>query len=171
VKIGAGAGRGGPGLLPGCGWGLRCAAGVRVAGWVRGLPVRAAVFGMRTRQLAWRWGLDLRVAFCCLERAGQYSGPGARRPGLPGSPLLSRRSSMGGGGEQTAGDRRPGARAGPRAGGRGRRGQGLAMVGTRIPDPSRPGARRSTVWTVRARVGAVRITAIRHAAGHPPAHR
>jgi transposase len=30
------------------------------------------------------------------------------------------------------------------------------MVCTRIPHPSRPGARRSTVWTVRARMGAVR---------------
>ena len=30
------------------------------------------------------------------------------------------------------------------------------MVCTRIPHPSRPGARRSTVWAVRARTGAVR---------------
>ena len=30
------------------------------------------------------------------------------------------------------------------------------MVCTRIPHPSRPGARRATVWTVRARMGAVR---------------
>ena len=30
------------------------------------------------------------------------------------------------------------------------------MVCTRTPHPSRPGARRSTVWTVRARTGAVR---------------
>ena len=30
------------------------------------------------------------------------------------------------------------------------------MVCTRIPHPSRPGARRSTVWTVKARMGAVR---------------
>jgi hypothetical protein len=30
------------------------------------------------------------------------------------------------------------------------------MVCTRIPHPSRPGARRSTVWTVRARMGTVR---------------
>jgi hypothetical protein len=30
------------------------------------------------------------------------------------------------------------------------------MVCTRAPHPSRPGARRSTVWTVRARMGAVR---------------
>ena len=30
------------------------------------------------------------------------------------------------------------------------------MVCTRSPHPSRPGARRSTVWTVRARMGAVR---------------
>jgi hypothetical protein len=30
------------------------------------------------------------------------------------------------------------------------------MVCTRTPHPSRPGARRSTVWTVRARMGAVR---------------
>ena len=27
---------------------------------------------------------------------------------------------------------------------------------TRTPHPSRPGARRSTVWTVKARMGAVR---------------
>ena len=30
------------------------------------------------------------------------------------------------------------------------------MVCTRLPHPSRPGARQSTVWTVRARMGAVR---------------
>ena len=30
------------------------------------------------------------------------------------------------------------------------------MVCTRMPHPSRPGARRSTVWTVKARTGAVR---------------
>ena len=30
------------------------------------------------------------------------------------------------------------------------------MVCTRTPHPSRPGARRSTVWTVKARMGAVR---------------
>ena len=30
------------------------------------------------------------------------------------------------------------------------------MVCTRTPHPSRPGARRSTVWTVKARTGAVR---------------
>ena len=30
------------------------------------------------------------------------------------------------------------------------------MVCTRLPHPSRPGARRSTVWTVRARMGAIR---------------
>jgi transposase len=30
------------------------------------------------------------------------------------------------------------------------------MVCTRAPHPARPGARRSTVWTVRARMGAVR---------------
>jgi hypothetical protein len=41
-------------------------------------------------------GLDLRVAQCCLEHAGQHSGPGARRPGPPGSPPLSHRSSIGG---------------------------------------------------------------------------
>jgi len=93
----------------------RAGAGVRacgVAGWMR-LPVTPAVYGTRTRQLAWRWGLDLRVAFCCFERAGQYSGPGARRPGPPGSPLLSITPSIGGSGEQTAGNRGPGTRAGP----------------------------------------------------------
>ena len=30
------------------------------------------------------------------------------------------------------------------------------MVCTRTPHPSRPGARRSAVWTVRARMGAIR---------------
>jgi hypothetical protein len=30
------------------------------------------------------------------------------------------------------------------------------VVCTRLPHPSRPGARQSTVWTVRARMGAVR---------------
>ena len=90
---------------------LRCGR----AGWDgwRGLPVTPAHLGMRTRHLAWRWGLDLRVAHCCLEHAGQYSGPGARRPGPPGSPPLSHRSSIGGRGEQTAGYRRRRTRAGP----------------------------------------------------------
>ena len=45
-----------------------------------GLPVTPALLGMRTRIVARRWGRDLRVAECCLEHAGQYSGPGARRP-------------------------------------------------------------------------------------------
>jgi len=31
------------------------------------------------------------------------------------------------------------------------------MVCTRLPHPSRPGARQSTVWTVRARMGAIRV--------------
>jgi hypothetical protein len=31
-----------------------------------------------------------------------------------------------------------------------------AVVCTRTPHPSRPGARRSAIWTVRARMGAVR---------------
>jgi hypothetical protein len=30
------------------------------------------------------------------------------------------------------------------------------IVCTRIPHPSRPGARRSTVWTVKARMGTIR---------------
>ena len=30
------------------------------------------------------------------------------------------------------------------------------VVCTRIPHPSRPGARRSTIWTVKARMGTVR---------------
>jgi hypothetical protein len=30
------------------------------------------------------------------------------------------------------------------------------MVCTRLPHPSRPGTRQSTVWTVRARMGAIR---------------
>ena len=33
------------------------------------------------------------------------------------------------------------------------------MVCTRVPHPSRPGARRSTVWTVTATMGAVRALA------------
>src|SRR5271165_3795262 len=92
-----------------------------------GRPVTPDNFGMRTRWKAWRWGLDLKVAHCCLEHAGQYSGPGARRPGPPGRPLLSHRSSIGGDrGEQgeAAGYRRRGTRADTRAGGRGRRGEG-----------------------------------------------
>ncbi len=28
----------------------------------------SAHYGIRTRNLAWRWGLDLRVAQCCLEQ-------------------------------------------------------------------------------------------------------
>ena len=81
-----------------CGWQGAWAAAASGPGLVRprrvgdgrdGLPVTPAHLGMRIRQLAWRWGLDLRVAHCCLEHAGQYSGPGARRPGPPGSPLLS----------------------------------------------------------------------------------
>jgi hypothetical protein len=59
----------GPGLLPRCGWDSG-----------GGLPVTPALLGMRTRIVAWRWGRDLRVACCCLEHAGQYSGPGACRP-------------------------------------------------------------------------------------------
>jgi transposase len=31
------------------------------------------------------------------------------------------------------------------------------MVCTRTPHPSRPGARRSTVWTVKARMNAIRV--------------
>jgi hypothetical protein len=97
--------------------GSRSAAG-RYAEWQGGggLPVTPVHLGMRTRQLARCWGRDLRVAHCCLEHAGQYSGPGARRPGPPGNPPLSHRSSIGGdrGGEgETAGDRRRGTRAGP----------------------------------------------------------
>jgi hypothetical protein len=83
------------GVRVAAGWG-RCrvtaevCAALRAAGWDgwRGLPVTPAHLGMRTRHLAWRWGLDLRVARCCLEHAGQYSGPGARRPGPPGSPPI-----------------------------------------------------------------------------------
>src|SRR6516162_1255909 len=75
----------GPGFVPPC----------RVGDGRGGLPVTSAHLGMRIRQLAWRWGLDLRVAHCCLEHAGQYSGPGARRPGPPGSPLLSITPSVG----------------------------------------------------------------------------
>jgi hypothetical protein len=110
VKIWAGAGRGGLGALP---RGAGVCAAVRGGDGRGGLPVTPAHLGMRTRQLAWRWGLDLRVAQCCLEHAGQYSGPGARRPGPPGSPLLPITPSIGGSGEQTAGHRRPGTRAGP----------------------------------------------------------
>jgi transposase len=34
------------------------------------------------------------------------------------------------------------------------------MVCTRLPHPSRPGARQNTVWTVRARMGAIRALGI-----------
>jgi hypothetical protein len=33
-----------------------------------------------------RWGLDLRVAHCCLEHAGQYSGLCSPPTGAPGQP-------------------------------------------------------------------------------------
>jgi hypothetical protein len=61
VRVGAGWG-----LLPRPGWRL-----CRRAGWDSGdgLPVTPALLGMRTRMLAWRWGLDLRVGHCCLEIA------------------------------------------------------------------------------------------------------
>src|SRR5690242_2001894 len=103
VAAGWDAAASGLGLVP------RCGAGDGRGG----LPVTSAHYGIRTRNLAWRWGLDLRVAQCCLEHAGQYSGPGARRPGPPGSPLLSYYPSVGGSGEQTAGNRRHRTRAGP----------------------------------------------------------
>jgi hypothetical protein len=74
VRVGAGLG-----LLPRCGW-VRAALRACGVGEWRGLPVTPVHLGMRTRQLARCWGLDLRVAHCCLEHAGQYSGPGARRP-------------------------------------------------------------------------------------------
>ncbi len=32
-----------------------------------------AHYGIRTRKLAWRWGLDLRVAQCCLEQCDMRS--------------------------------------------------------------------------------------------------
>ncbi len=134
---------------------LRCGR----AGWDGGcgLPVTPAHFGMRTRQLAWRWGLDLRVAFCCFEHAGQYSGPGARRPGPPGSPPLSHRSSIGGTAvsrpqviddeeHERVHERVAAVDVAKDSG----------VVCTRTPHPSRPGARRSTVWTVKARMGAIR---------------
>ena len=56
------------------------AAGMRRAMVDAGCLCTPAFCGMRTRFTAWRRGLDLRVAHCCLEHAGQYSGPGARRP-------------------------------------------------------------------------------------------
>src|SRR5215471_2106941 len=48
--------------------GLRRGGG---AGWEsgRGLSVTSADLGVRTRLAAWRWGLDLRVAQCCLDCA------------------------------------------------------------------------------------------------------
>ena len=156
LKSGAGAGPGragplpcpGPGLCRRAGWGQ----------WGRAARDAGSSWNANPDPSARRWGRDLRVAQCCLEHAGQYSGPGARRPGPPGSSPLSHRPSLGGGrGEQTAGNRRRAARAGPR--------ERVAaidvakdsgMVCTRTPHPSRPGARRSTVWTVKARMNAVR---------------
>ena len=105
VKFPAGAGRAGLGSLPRDGRGSRLRAGMWGGGWVRAAR-DAGAFGMRTRFTAWRWGLDLRVAHCCLEHAGQYSGPCARRPGPPGSPPFPISPSIGGSGEQTAGNRR-----------------------------------------------------------------
>ena len=71
VRVAAGGGR------------CRVTAGVRAARraagmgqWVR-VARDAGGPGIRTRQPAWRWVLDLRVAHCCLEHDGQYSGPGA----------------------------------------------------------------------------------------------
>src|SRR6266699_6370711 len=150
----AGAGRGGLGLLPRPGRWL-----CRRAGWDSGggLPVTPALLGMRTRIVAWRWGCDLRVAHCCLEHAGQYSGPGA----ADRDPRAARRYPTGQAQEVAAVSRpqviddeqhervheRVAAIDVAKDSG---------MVCTRTPHPSRPGARRSTVWTVRARMGAVR---------------
>src|SRR5206468_6079925 len=87
------------------------------------------------------------------------SGPGARRPGPPGSPLLShqskhREAAVSKAKPQVVDDEehervyeRVAAVDVAKDSG---------MVCTRTPHPSRPGARRSTVWTVRARTGAVR---------------
>ena len=73
---------------PGCG---RSRAGVAAArGLVcdgSGLPVTPSDYGMRARWEAWRRGLDLRVASCCLEHVGQYSGF-VVLTGAPGQPAV-----------------------------------------------------------------------------------
>ena len=154
MKVWAGAGRGGLGAVPRPGRGLgRCAGG----GQWGGLSVTSAHFGMRTRKLAWRWGLDLRVAPCCLEHAGQYSGPGARRPGIPGQLAVSIGQA-----QEVAAVSRPQVIDDQEHGRVHDRvaaidvAKDTGMVCIRTPHPSRPGARRATVWTVKARMNAIR---------------
>ncbi len=79
MKIRAGAGRGGLGPMPGPGRGLRRRAGRGTVG--DGLPVTSAHLGMRTRQLAWRWGLGPEGRALLPRARRSDSGPGARRPG------------------------------------------------------------------------------------------
>jgi len=70
-------------VRPWCGWSR---AGVAAAPWLGfvpacgravrqwcGLPVTPAHLGMRIRQLARCWGLDLRVAQCCFEQCDMRS--------------------------------------------------------------------------------------------------
>jgi hypothetical protein len=85
VKVRAGAGLGGLRPLPRCGWGLCCPAGYGV-GRYGGLSVTPDNFGIRTRKKAWRWGLDLKVAHCCLEQCDTRS--------HVVSELIDRRSGM-----------------------------------------------------------------------------
>ena len=105
----------------------------------------SAHFGMRARDLAWRWGLDLRVAQCCLEHAGQYSGPGARLPGPPGSSPLSHHSQQ----EEAVSrpqviDDQEHERVHDRVAAVDVA-KDTGMVCTRTPHPARPGARRAKV--------------------------
>jgi hypothetical protein len=120
--------------------------------------VTPAHYGIRTRDLAWRWGLDLRVAQCCLEHAGQYSGPGARRPGPPGSSpyptgqdqevaAVSRPQVTGDTEHEQVHDRVAAVDVAKDTG----------MVCTRTPHPARPGSRRAAVQSVKARMDAIRV--------------
>jgi len=68
-----------------------------------GLPVTLAHFGIRTRKLASRWDLDLRVAQCALSTTVSIPGlvPADRDPQAARWCVTS---GAGGSGEQTAGD-------------------------------------------------------------------
>lgn len=82
-----------------------------IEGFARDLEARGRARSTVSRGLATIAGFyeyaveeDLRVAHC-LERAGQYSGPGCPPAGPPGSPPLSACQAWEAGGEQAAGYR------------------------------------------------------------------
>src|ERR1039457_2311146 len=102
----------------------------------------------------WRWGLDLWVAHCCFEHAGQNFGSRPRPPGIRVCALMAMRG-RGPGDAGAAGDRRRGVRAGRRAGRRDRRGEGLGHGVHPGSAPVPAGKRRTTVREVAAATGTV----------------